>query len=142
MEEVDVNRAISLRRASLTVIVVALVTGALGGESIAHPTSYETTIGYRNFTGYPGNALLSGRVESAEPRCMPGRTVKLVVTRPSMQKDVLDKARTSKNGGYGLHGSFNGDDIADVKVTSRNIGRHAHKHICGAVKVNEYTPGP
>jgi hypothetical protein len=137
-----VNRAIRLRRASLTVIVVAVAAGASGGEGLAHETSYETTIGYRNFAGYPGNALLSGRVESARPGCMPRRTVKLVVTRPSTQKDVLDKAKTSENGGYGLHGSFNGDDIADVKVTRRNIGRHGHKHICKAVEVNEYTPGP
>jgi hypothetical protein len=127
-----------------TIAILAFVSTLVVSVSQlgAHTTSYPTTIDHRNFTGYPGDALLSGLVGSPNDRCVAGRTVKLIVERPSGDRIVMDSTRTSRKGAYGLRGAFNGDDEARVKVTRRNVGPRGHRHICGAATVLEYPTPP
>lgn len=131
-----------MKRSRVAILALVATLGVGVTQTQAHNTSSPTTIGFRNFTGYPGNALLSGLVESPNTKCVAGRTAKLIVTKPGGDRVVLDTSRTSRNGAYGLHGSFNGDDEARVKVTRRNVGRRGHRHICRPVTVLEYPYPP
>ena len=131
-----------MKRTTIAVLAFVSTLGVSVSQLGAHTTSYPTTIGHRHFTGYPGNALLSGLVESPKDRCVPGRTVELIVERPSGDRIVMDSTRSSRKGAYGLRGEFNGDDEARVKVTRRNVGRRGHRHICKAVTVLEYPTPP
>ena len=131
-----------MERSRLASVALVAMLGIGVAQALAHSTSHPTTIGFRHFTGYPGNALLSGLVESPNTNCVAGRTAKLIVTKPGGERVVVDTTRTSRNGAYGLHGSFNGDDEARVKVTRRNVGRPGHRHICRSVTALEYPYPP
>jgi hypothetical protein len=131
-----------IKRTTIAILAFVSTLGAGMSEIGAHNTSYPTTIGFRHFEGYPGNALLSGRVESPKSQCVPSRTVKLIGERPSGERIVADSTRSSRKGAYGLHGEFNGDDEIWVKVTQRNVGPRGHSHICESETVLEYPTPP
>ena len=119
------------------VAVIALALLAATATAGAHTTSTPSTIdvvGWSTSPGASSSDYAHGVVESPSGKCIRGRTVKIFMQLGgSTTYTLVDTDRTSKKGfwaGGGREGITSTDSKA--KVTSANVGRGDHKHICSA----------
>jgi hypothetical protein len=73
-----------------------------------------------------------GTVESAKGACIPGRTVRLFEVVDDGPDQLVDVARSSRNGAWAGRGDFSGPGDARVVVERRRLGGRGHRHICKA----------
>jgi hypothetical protein len=115
-------------RVGAVVAVAAMLGAAPAG---AHETQIESSVDvFEGFIGGKGGAGALGGVDG-NPKCVSQRSVKLRAMEVGEPPVVIDRARTSTNGGWHMFGLFPpGYAVLDVKMVKKNIGPSGHKHIC------------
>jgi hypothetical protein len=127
----------------IVAVLVAIGLVAAGSAS-AHTTEFESVVivtdgGF----GKGAFAVAIGWAASEEnEKCVADRKVKLRATGGESAPEIVDSARTSKNGGFYLFGTTADPthDTLTVKMARKDIGKGDHKHICS--RDSEFVDGP
>lgn len=108
--------------------VAALAFG--GGVAKAHNTTFQTSVEFQQAYIVGNQNGLAGQVSSPKARCVPNRTVKLVMILQDGSRELVDTARTSDNGAFAGIGDFHLAVDVLAKAPEENIGGSGHRHVC------------
>ncbi|HSI79089.1 MAG TPA: hypothetical protein VK919_00415 [Solirubrobacterales bacterium] len=90
-----------------------------------------------------GAGLFAGRVTSPRSACLAARTVTAIAVHDDGSRRVVDRARTSANGGFGLRFDVTGVDYGILKVARKRFGPKGkrHRHVCRPARISGRSGG-
>lgn len=119
---------------------LAVVATAGAGTAVAHQKSFPTSVRVAIELTPPsqtGRGLFAGRVTSPRAACVAGRRLKAIAVFNDGSRRVVDRARTSTHGGFGLTFDVTGVDFGIIRVDRKRLGpkRKSHRHICRPARI-------
>jgi hypothetical protein len=80
--------------------------------------------------------ILEGHLTSPNPKCLAGRTVKLIFSHPGGGRTVDDTDLTSAGGVWGLTGDNSNFVAIHIRVTREAFGPRSHRTVCAAARTH------
>lgn len=114
--------------AGLLGCAVLFVLPASAGAQPSIKTSVEIDGLYSPAMG--GNTIVFGHVSSPNPKCVPGRKIKVFAKQPAGPNVLLDTGRSGAEGYWAISGDLFHVNGLTARVTLKRFGPKKHRKTC------------